>query len=139
MRIETIKLYFEKQANKTEVIDITRTIEHLVIETRIDSGTAIIYTDSPSAAIAVIEYEEGVVSDILQSLDILATKTINGKDRISQKTKRPDIRPALIGSSVAVPFKDNRLMIGKWQNIVLMDFSEKIKRNRVMLQILEVR
>ena len=45
------------------------------------------------------------------------------------------VRAALLGPSIAVPFKDGRLMLGTWQQIALLEFDTRPRRRDVVVQI----
>jgi len=45
------------------------------------------------------------------------------------------VRAALLGCSLTVPFKDGRLLLGTWQQIVLIDFDNRPRRREVVVQI----
>jgi thiamine phosphate synthase YjbQ (UPF0047 family) len=42
---------------------------------------------------------------------------------------------ALIGPSVTVPFADRALLLGTWQQIMLVDFDAQSRRREVICQI----
>jgi secondary thiamine-phosphate synthase enzyme len=46
------------------------------------------------------------------------------------------VRAALVGPSLTVPFREGKLMLGTWQQIVLLDFDNKARRRSVVVQIM---
>lgn len=40
-----------------------------------------------------------------------------------------------IGPSVTVPFKDGELLLGTWQQIVLLEFDTRPRRREIVVQI----
>ena len=46
------------------------------------------------------------------------------------------VRAAFIGPSLTVPFEKGRLLLGTWQQIVLLDFDNGPRRRKILLQIL---
>ena len=46
------------------------------------------------------------------------------------------IRSALLGPSLTVPFKDKRMLLGTWQQIVIIDFDNRSRRREIVVQIL---
>ena len=46
------------------------------------------------------------------------------------------MRAALVGPSVTVPFTGSELMLGTWQKIVLIDFDDRPRSRRVVVQVL---
>ncbi len=45
------------------------------------------------------------------------------------------VRASLIGPSLTIPFKDGNLMIGTWQQIVLLEMDTRDRERNVVLQI----
>jgi secondary thiamine-phosphate synthase enzyme len=45
------------------------------------------------------------------------------------------VRAALLGPSLAVPVADGRLTLGTWQQIVVLDFDNRPRRRRVVVQV----
>ena len=44
-------------------------------------------------------------------------------------------RACLIGPSVTVPFRDKRLMLGTWQQLVFLDFDVRARERELIVQI----
>jgi secondary thiamine-phosphate synthase enzyme len=45
------------------------------------------------------------------------------------------VRAALLGCSLAVPFKEGHLLLGTWQQIVLIDFDNRPRKREVVVQM----
>ena len=46
------------------------------------------------------------------------------------------VRASLLGASLVVPFNDQQLTLGTWQQIVLVDFDNRPRSRQVILQII---
>jgi thiamine phosphate synthase YjbQ (UPF0047 family) len=46
------------------------------------------------------------------------------------------MRSALIGPDITIPFVDKRLQLGTWQNAVFLDFDNRSRRRKVIVQIM---
>jgi secondary thiamine-phosphate synthase enzyme len=46
------------------------------------------------------------------------------------------VRASLLGASLVVPFNDARLVLGTWQKIVLVDFDERPRQRKVVVQVM---
>ncbi|HEX9667506.1 MAG TPA: YjbQ family protein, partial [Thermodesulfobacteriota bacterium] len=46
------------------------------------------------------------------------------------------IRASLLGPSLTVPFSSSKLLLGTWQQIVLIDFDNRPRTRRVVIQVL---
>lgn len=45
------------------------------------------------------------------------------------------VRAPLLGPSLTVPFADGRLMLGTWQQIVLLEFDTEPRRRELVVQM----
>ena len=45
------------------------------------------------------------------------------------------MRASLLGPSLAVPFSDGDLLLGTWQQIILIDFDNRARRREVIVQV----
>jgi len=46
------------------------------------------------------------------------------------------VRASLLGPSLVIPFSDKRLILGTWQQIILVDFDNRPRSRQVVLQIM---
>ena len=46
------------------------------------------------------------------------------------------VRASLVGPSLSVPFNDQQLMLGTWQQIVLMELDTRSRERNLILQII---
>jgi thiamine phosphate synthase YjbQ (UPF0047 family) len=45
------------------------------------------------------------------------------------------VRAALLGPSLTVPFLNGKLLLGTWQQVVLVDFDTRPRRRSVILRV----
>lgn len=48
------------------------------------------------------------------------------------------VRAALLGPSMTVPFSEGKLSLGTWQQIIFVDFDNRARSRKVLLQFLGV-
>ncbi len=46
------------------------------------------------------------------------------------------VRATLLGPSITVPFKDGKLLLGTWQQIVILDFDTRPRNREVVIQVI---
>ena len=46
------------------------------------------------------------------------------------RDRRSHVRAALVGPSLSVPFRDGRLLLGTWQQVVLLELDIRAARSR---------
>lgn len=139
MHIRTVELNFDKQAGGIDLTDITRPTEHSVVESKMNDGIVVVQVVSRNVCVSTTEYEPGMKSDIKAAMERLGANMnghANEHANVHAAASPADPRASLVGSTVTVPFKDNRLMLGKWQQIVLIDFNRDTDRRKVIVQII---
>lgn len=121
----------------TDILDITKEVEELVQASGSSSGFVLVFTPGSTAAVTTIEYEEGVVEDLRRAIERLAPA---GADYLHDRrwgdgNGYAHVRAAFLGPSLCVPFAEGRLALGTWQQIVLLDFDNRPRRRRVVVQV----
>lgn len=118
-----------------ELIDITREVQALVSQGRVESGLCVVSTRHTTTGIVINENEAGLKSDILNLLDRLVPR---GKgylhDRIDHNA-HAHLRATLLCSSVTVPIEDGALALGTWQSIIFVE-CDGPRRREVAVSVL---
>lgn len=60
-------------------------------------------------------------------------------EQIQVKTRdngHSHVRASLLGPSLTVPFVDGQMMLGTWQQIILVDFDTRARTHTVVCQIM---
>lgn len=121
----------------TDIIDITPQIAALVQQHALTQGQALVFVSGSTAGITTIEYEPGLLKDIPAAFDRIAPQ---GARYFHEETwhdgnGHSHVRAALLGCSLTVPFNEGRLLLGTWQQIVLIDFDNRPRRREVVVQL----
>ena len=112
-------------SKRNELIDITPKVEEFA--KGIDEGIVHVYVPHTSAGITINENADpSVREDILRKLSELVPE--NGNYRHSEGNADSHIKATIVGSSVSVPVKDGKLMLGTWQGIFFCEFDGPRKR-----------
>lgn len=119
-------------AGEGDIIDITADVRNLLSESRLSDGIANVFCEGSTAAITTIEYEPGVLEDLRRALNVIAPADAEYKHDLAwgDGNGRSHVRAAIIGPSLTVPFRDNSLLLGTWQQIVLLELDVRNKRSR---------
>ena len=121
----------------TDVIDITRPVAEKIAESGIVEGQALVFTPGSTAALTTIEYESGVVRDLIDAIERIAPKDMDYRHdaRWGDGNGYAHVRSALLGPSLTVPVSSGRLILGTWQQIVLIDFDNRPRKRQVVVQV----
>jgi secondary thiamine-phosphate synthase enzyme len=118
--------------------DLTEEVAHRLKESGLKRGTVTVFVPGSTAAVTTIEYEPGALKDLREALSRMAPQDIPYAHdaRWGDGNGFAHVRAALLGPSLSVPFRDGALLLGTWQQIVLLDFDNRPRRRRVILQVL---
>jgi secondary thiamine-phosphate synthase enzyme len=119
------------------VVDITKEVGGVVRESGIADGTVSVFVPGSTAAITTMEYEPGGVHDLREALDRLIPREGDYEhNRLNHDTNsHAHIRAAIVGPSETAPVAGGRLVLGTWQQIVLVDFDDRPRDRRVMVSV----
>jgi secondary thiamine-phosphate synthase enzyme len=123
-----------KTTKQDDIIDITDSVNKNI---SIKQGLCNIFSMHTTASICIIENEKGMKYDLIKTLESLApfkadylhnqlADDLNGSSHV---------KATIIGQSVTVPIENNKLMLGKWQKIVLIEFDCARIRNVLITNI----
>ena len=121
-----------------EMADITDEVRKFVRESGRESGVVLVFSVGSTGAITTIEYEPGLKKDFPRIMNRIAPY---GEDYDHHKTWHDDngsshVKASIVGPSLIVPFSNGELMLGTWQQIVVVNFDTRRRKRRVILQIL---
>lgn len=131
---ETIRISTQGNA---DIIDITGRVAELVKQSGLQSGVATIFSSSSTSALTTIEYEPGALKDLQRLFDEIAdpNRPYAHNARWGDGNGHSHVRAALLGPSLGVPFVDKRLMLGTWQQIILVDFDNRPRQRELVVQL----
>ena len=134
--ITTGKLTFDTGGDE-EVADITPQVAEMVSASGISEGTATVFVTGSTAGVTTIEYEPGLVADLKEAWQRLVPKSApyHHDSHWGDGNGYSHVRAALLGASLVIPFKDKRLLLGTWQQIVVLDFDNRPRSRQVVVQI----
>jgi len=137
MPVHTRKFKVNTEAD-TDIIDITDKVQEELSATGIIAGVALVFVPGSTAAISSIEYESGAVRDLADAIERLIPQDIPYAHdaRWHDGNGHSHVRSALLGPSFSVPFADGKLILGAWQQIVLLDFDVRPRRREIIVQIM---
>jgi secondary thiamine-phosphate synthase enzyme len=121
-----------------DVQDITSQIAQVVIASEVKNGTVTIFCPSATSALTTIEYESGCVSDLQRLFDeiIPGNREYAHNARWGDGNGHSHVRAALLGPSLTIPFVENRLTLGTWQQVIYVDFDVRSRQRELVVQII---
>ena len=130
--------HFElKTKGNTEIIDITEHVQSIIDSSNYYQGNALIFIGGSTAAITSIEYEPGLLKDYPKFFEniIPSNKNYEHDNTWHDGNGHSHIRAALQGASFTVPFLNGKLLLGTWQQIILIDFDNRPRNRKIIIQL----
>ena len=124
-----------RSSQREELVEFTDQVQEKLEESGADEGVCFLFVQHTTAGLTVNENADpDVPRDMLHLLRTLIPQHGMGF-RHGEQNSDSHIKATLVGSSVSVPFKDGKLLLGRWQGIFLCEFDGPRER-KVVLQII---
>jgi secondary thiamine-phosphate synthase enzyme len=121
-----------------DMVDVTEQVAQVVTGSGLTSGIVTLFTPSATSGLTTIEYESGCLSDLGRLFDEIVDpqRHYAHNARWGDGNGHSHVRAALLGPSLTVPFVNGRLTLGTWQQIIFIDFDNRTRRRRLIVQIM---
>jgi secondary thiamine-phosphate synthase enzyme len=121
-----------------DIIDITEQVQSILKKHQVKEGNVTIFVSGSTAGVTTIEYEPGLLKDLPEAFDRIAPmdKRYHHDSRWGDDNGYAHVRASILGASLTVPFSGGRLLVGTWQQIVLVDFDNRPRTRNIVVQII---
>jgi secondary thiamine-phosphate synthase enzyme len=135
MLVENYSIHIET-TEKTDIIDITPYVQRELGASKIRNGSVCLFVPGSTGAVTTIEYESGVIHDLKKAIERMAPEDLyyEHNERWGDGNGYSHVRAAILGPSLQIPYLDGEMVLGTWQQIVLLDFDNRPRRRRILLQ-----
>lgn len=132
---KTIQL---RSSRENDIVNITTQTSEAIKESKIENGIVTVFVAGSTAAITTIEYEPGLMHDFPEMLARVAPKNAQyHHDRTwHDGNGYSHVRASLVGPSLTIPFSNGDLILGTWQQIVMLEMDTRQRERNVILQML---
>jgi secondary thiamine-phosphate synthase enzyme len=122
----------------TDVIDITESVTKITERTGVRNGLVTIFCSGSTGGVTTIEFESGVINDLKKAIEKVAPSNISYEHdkRWGDGNGFSHVRAALMKPSLTVPVVNGKLALGTWQQIVFMDFDNRGRKRKIIVQIM---
>ena len=124
----------------SDVVDITDDVAGVLRKSKLNSGNATIFVVGSTAAITTTEFEPGLKKDIPEMLDRIApgSGSYHHNETWADGNGHAHIRASFLGPSLVVPFEGKMLLLGTWQQIVLIDCDTRPRLREIIVQLMGI-
>jgi len=121
-----------------DIIDVTGQVAETVRASGLSNGVVHIFVAGSTAAVTTVEYEPGLVADLQRLFEEVAPRgaTYAHDARWQDGNGHAHVRASLVGPSLTVPVADGELVLGTWQQVVVIDFDNRPRNRRLVVHIM---
>ncbi len=118
--------------------DITPQLIQIVADSNLKDGIVTIFVTGSTAGVAAIEFEPNLITDFKELWEKIASsnKAYHHDEAWGDANGYAHLRASLLGPSLVVPFADSKMVLGTWQQIVVVDFDNRTRERRIAVQVM---
>lgn len=142
LKTPVMKVYTHRLEEKTQgfcdIINITTKVQDQVKREKIRRGLVCLFVSGSTASLTTIEYEPGLIRDLKDFLERLipSNKRYHHNERWGDDNGFSHLRASLLGPSLQIPIEAGQLLLGTWQQIVLLDFDNRPRTREILIQMI---
>jgi secondary thiamine-phosphate synthase enzyme len=119
------------------IVDLTEGVRSVVDAAAAEHATVTVFVRGSTAAVTTMEHEPGGVADLRATLERLvpALRDYEHNVRNGDSNGHAHLRASLVGPSVSIPVVSRSLVLGTWQQVVLLDFDDRPRDREIVVQV----
>lgn len=138
MAVKTIPFHLDMTGD-AQIENITKTVADAVGGAGLAAGIVTVFVKHTTASVMIIEDEPGICADTKTFWDRMVPADPRWQHNIrnaGEDNGHSHLRGQLQGPSITVPFSNCALLLGAWQQIVVVDFDTRARRREVIIQVM---
>jgi secondary thiamine-phosphate synthase enzyme len=138
MPVTTVAVKIEMRGG-TQIENVTKLVQDALAGAKTTAGIVTVFVKHTTASIMIIEDEPGIRADTKTFWDraVPADPSWQHNERnAGEDNGHSHLRGQLQGPSITVPFANGSLLLGVWQQIVLIDFDTRARSRDLVIQII---
>ena len=122
----------------SDIKDITGKVQAIVDQSGLKSGIATITAIGSTASVTTIEFEPALVQDMQEQLEKFASRHMHShhSQTWGDDNGFSHIRASFMGPGITIPFTNGKLVLGTWQQIVVIDHDNSPRQRQVFIQVI---
>ena len=120
-----------------EIVDITGDVRSAAARSGVRDGVAHVFVAGSTAALSTIEFEPGAVRDLKEALERVAPMDADyhHNQAWGDGNGYAHLRAALMKPSLSVPMSGSDLLLGTWQQVILLDFDNRPRTRTIHVRV----
>lgn len=119
-------------------INVTEQVRAVVKAAGIREGSALVFYRHTTGAVMIVEHDAGILVDLEDVLEKIVPVAYDYKHHLRgfDTNGAAHVRTALLSVSVTVPVVDGDLLLGTYQEIVVVDMEPEGRPRTVIVQVM---
>ncbi len=133
------KLFSLPMKGDTKIENITEKCQSLLNGSDLNAGIVTIFIKHTTASVMIFEDEPGLREDTKNIWNQLIPANPEWQHNTRNKGEdngHSHLRGQIQGQSLTIPFMENSLMLGQWQQIVVVDFDTCERTREIVFQVI---
>ncbi|MDX9759857.1 MAG: secondary thiamine-phosphate synthase enzyme YjbQ [Bacteroidota bacterium] len=120
----------------SDMIDLTDRLALLLHKHKLKNGQMLVFVPGSTAGITTIEYEPGLKKDFTLLMERIIPRNARyfHEETWNDGNGHSHVRASLLGPSLTIPFGAGKLLLGTWQQVVLVDFDTRPRTRDLVIQ-----
>lgn len=138
MAVKTVTSRVEMRGD-THIENLTKPVQAAVADSGLRAGIVTVFVKHTTASVMIIEDEPGIRADTKVFWDrvVPADPAWQHNTRnAGEDNGHSHLRGQLQGPSVTIPFSEGALLLGTWQQIVVVDFDTRSRTRELIFQLI---
>lgn len=138
MAVKTVAFRVDMRGD-THIENLTKPVQAAVADSGLRAGIVTVFVKHTTASIMIIEDEPGIRADTKTFWDraVPADPAWQHNTRnAGEDNGHSHLRGQLQGPSVTIPFSGGALLLGTWQQVVVVDFDTSARTRELIFQII---
>lgn len=122
----------------SDLVDVTHEVQQVIDRSGATCGIVNLFIIGSTASISTIEFEPALNADMRAKLEQLVPSNEPSRHSATWGDDNgfSHMRATLMGPGINVPFAEGRLILGTWQQIVVIDHDNRPRSRQLHVQVL---
>ena len=138
MAVKTVSLHLAMQGD-SQIENVTKSVAEALSGVKLAAGLVTVFIKHTTASVMLIEDEPGIRADTKAFWDLAVPADPawqHNTRNAGEDNGHSHLRGQLQGPSVTIPFQNSVLLLGIWQQIVVVDFDTRARTRELIIQIM---
>ena len=122
----------------SDIKNITNEVDGIAASSGIKNGLVNVFAVGSTASVSTMEYEPALAEDIRDQLEefVASDKPTRHSRTWGDDNGFSHIRATFMGPGITVPLSKGKMVLGRWQQIVLIDHDNRSRSRKIFVQVM---